>query len=594
MFFRLNLAGIMTEWQRILDQLDYAFQPIVNIHSGSIYGFEALLRGCTQVGFPSIDAFFNQAYASGQLCDIDRVLREKAMAKFCAAGWQHKALLFYNLDNRLLESEQTDPSGILASAEKYGMDNHLCLEISEKHEIKYDGAAIDILKHYRQKGLRVAIDDYGTGFSGLQLLYYTDPDFIKIDRFFIQDIATDLKKKLFVSTLVNNAHMMGSVVLAEGVETQREYFECLEIGCDLIQGFFVQKPTTCMEELADQYSHVCGLDRRKQGERTSDKSLLLTGIEYTHPVSITTNAFDVFTLFQSGRSAFIPVINQIGEPVGIVREASFKSFAYSRFGRELLQNKAARSKLTDFMDPLPKVDIHSTAEHILEIFNLNKGVEAILITDQMRYAGHLSARSLLSVLHEKNLSIARDQNPLTRLPGNNVIFEFVSEALESCADCYTLVYFDFDKFKPYNDRYGFRQGDRVILRFAEILREFGQATLTAHIGGDDFFLGFRRCDRNLVYRNVHECVERFCLDVEHFYDTEDLAKGYILSKDRSGFEKEFPLMTLSAVIIEMPCGRIQHSHDYISKVMASGKKIAKQTDNHMYFEILDSAEVFAC
>lgn len=578
----------MRNWQYILNQLDFAFQPIVNIHSGSIYGFEALLRGCEQADFTDIDHFFSEAHRCGQLSPIDKILREKALQKFSAAGWHNKAMLFYNLDNRLLESEGFDSSSIQASVELFGMGNHLCLEISEKQELKFDGQSMETVRQLRRQGLRIAIDDYGTGFSGLQLLYYTDPDFIKIDRFFIQDIATDIKKKLFVSSLVNNAHMMGSIVLAEGVETQREYLECLEIGCDLIQGYFVQKPTTCMTELQAVYPHVSGLDRRKRNERLSDRTLILSGMEYTPPVSIGTNLFDIFTLFQSGGANFIPIVNHINEPIGIVREASFKSFAYSRFGRELLQNRASRNKLADFIDSLPTIDIHSTAEHILEVFNLNKGVEAILITDQMRYVGHLSASSLLSVLHEKNLAIARDQNPLTRLPGNNVIFEFVSEALEGCDECYTVVYFDFDKFKPYNDRYGFRQGDRVILRFAEILREFGQATLTAHIGGDDFFLGYRRCDHSRVQHHTQECLERFQLDIEHFYDSEDIVNGFIRSKDRNGCPMDFPIMTISAVIIEMPCGRIRHSHDYLSKVLANGKKRAKESPVHLHFEVLES------
>lgn len=574
----------MHDWKKLLHRLDFAFQPIIDIHSGSLYGCEALLRGTDKVGFASIDAFFESAYTEGTLCHIEPDLRKMAMRKFREAGLQTQALLFYNLDNRLLECPNADPSSFLSDAEDMGLGHHFCLEISEKHPMDYEGGEFQSLQKLRKQGLRLAIDDYGTGFSGLQLLYYTDPDYIKIDRFFIQDIATDLKKKLFVSSLVNNAHMMGSVVLAEGVETQREYLACLEIGCDLVQGYYVQRPTLDIKELEPRYPHVCSLERRRRTERISDRSLIQSGLEFTEPVPIGSNAFDVFTRFQTGTAQFMPVVNHTGEPVGIIREASFKRFAYSRFGRELLQNKAARGKLEDFMDKIPVVDIHSTTEHILEVFSLHKGVEAILISENMRYAGHLSARSLLGVLHEKNIAIARDQNPLTRLPGNNVIFEYVSSALENTNEDHVLVYSDFDKFKPYNDRYGFRQGDRVILRFAEILREYGNAQLTAHIGGDDFFLGYRNRDPALVFGAIHECMKRFHDDVRGFYESEDIGNGYITSTDRDGVLCNFPIMTVSAVAIHLALGAPRPGLELLSRIMAEGKKKAKEHPGLLHVE----------
>ena len=87
--------------------------------------------------------------------------------------------------------------------------------------------------------------------------------------------------------------------------------------------------------------------------------------------------------------------------------------------------------------------------------------------------------------------MARDQNPLTKLPGNNSIGDHISASLEAQhPGRHTFVYFDFNDFKPFNDHYGFRQGDRAILLFAEIMQRNLPGTFIGHIGGDDFFAAF--------------------------------------------------------------------------------------------------------
>jgi diguanylate cyclase (GGDEF)-like protein len=198
--------------------------------------------------------------------------------------------------------------------------------------------------------------------------------------------------------------------------------------------------------------------------------------------------------------------------------------------------------------------------------------------DNLKYKGFLNARSLLKVLNEKNLAIARDQNPLTKLPGNTLIHKCVSEAMLETNTPYFFVYFDFDNFKPYNDTYGFRQGDRVILLFSELLksRAINLYGFAGHIGGDDFFMVVKGSDLNKVYSTVQKLVKRFKNDVTSFYDSEAIGKGYILAKDRDGKEVRFPLMTASAVILELPSPRsCVCSVEEIGKKMADKKKSAK-------------------
>jgi len=571
----------MNNWTEILQILDFAFQPIVNAHTGSTFGFEALLRNVTTAGFSSIDEVFGAAFEDHTLVGLETALRLKAITKFVNSNFHLQSHLFLNIDNRALGIAGSCQPALWDLLEKFQLKHRICFEISEKQQINFEGTSIETMRTLRHNGISLAIDDYGTGFSGLQLLYYTDPAFIKVDRFFIQDISTDLKKKNFVNNLVQSAHQMGSLVVAEGVETIQEYYECLELGCDLIQGYLVERPQTDMTKLALHYQVIATLSQQNFRHRHTDRSLTQSRIENISPVRIDSNIFDVFFLFQHNNLSFIPVVNLFGEPIGIVRECQFKRYAYSRFGRELLQNASAKQSLMQFVDAMPIIDCSTPAEKILEVYSLSNGADCLLVTEQMRYIGVLSAHSLLSILHEKNITIARDQNPLTRLPGNNIIFEFVSQCLSEMNELFHLVYLDIDNFKPFNDRYGFRQGDRVILLVAELLKEISGANLIAHIGGDDFFVAFKNFELPYVLELVSKALQAFTQNVKPFYDSEDRTQGYILAKARGSEDlQRFPLLTCSASIVELEPGRDRIAQDTFSKVIADGKRIAKNDASH--------------
>lgn len=221
----------------------------------------------------------------------------------------------------------------------------------------------------------------------------------------------------------------------------------------------------------------------------------------------------------------------------------------------------------------------------VEIFTQNEQIEGIIIVENLKYKGFLNTRSLLNVLNEKNLAIARDQNPLTKLPGNTMIHRYVSEAILETSSSHYFIYFDFDNFKPYNDTYGFRQGDRVILLFSEILKSRAQSLygFAGHIGGDDFFMGVKGIDLRKLYAKIQKLIRRFQNDVISFYDPEAIEKGCILAKDRHGEKTSFPLLTVSAVILELPAPRsIVFSVEEIAKKMSQLKKDAKSSPENTY------------
>ncbi|MBI5592684.1 MAG: EAL domain-containing protein [Deltaproteobacteria bacterium] len=569
---------------RIFNIVDYAFQPIVNIHSGVCYGYEALLRNHEAAGFSSINELFDTAYNDQVLHAVDLYLREKAITKFTQLEWKNQVKLFFNLDNRVLSSADYKPGNTLNQLKFSNLtQDAFCFEISERHELSHNQAVSDVLNNYRSQGFKIAVDDCGAGFAGLKLLYYIRPDFVKIDRFFIQDITDDLNKRIFVASMVNLAHILGSVVIAEGVETKKEYYSCRNIGCDLIQGYLVQRPTVDIGQLQFRYDHIMALSEEEQRkDKSGDKNLIDMQMEYIDPVLSCSNVFDVFEKFKTRQHhTFFPVVNNNNEPLGIISDKSFKDYTFSRFGSQLLQNPSIGKSLNRFITRFPITDIHTPVEKILEIYTQNENIEGIIIVDNLKYKGFLNARSLLKVLNEKNLAIARDQNPLTKLPGNTLIHKYVSEAMLETGIPHYLVYFDFDNFKPYNDTYGFRQGDRVIMLFSEILKSRAQNLygFAGHIGGDDFFMGVKDMELKKVYAKVQKLVKRFKNDVSSFYDSEAIEKGCIMARDREGRKVCFPLLTVSAVILELPAHRSTvYSVEEIGKKMADKKKSAKNSE----------------
>ena len=235
-------------WNEILSVLDMAFQPIVNIHSGACYGYEALLRNTEETGFASIADFFDSCHALGILPQIEMELRDKALAKFVTLPNFRTAKLFINLDNRALDSDGSLARQTRAMIERHGIaQSAVVFEISERHALGQPSDAISPVLHYKRHGFRLAIDDFGTGFAGLQLLYFSEPDLLKIDRFFISDIADDAKKKVFLAHIVNIAHLLGTVVVAEGVEHKAQMDFMRRHNCDRVQGYYFSRPLPVAE-----------------------------------------------------------------------------------------------------------------------------------------------------------------------------------------------------------------------------------------------------------------------------------------------------------------------------------------------------------
>ncbi|CBA16990.1 EAL domain-containing protein [Xanthomonas albilineans] len=214
-----------------------AFQPIVDAATRTIYAYEALVRG--EDG-SSAAAMLGRVRPE-QLHHFDQTCRVQAIATATRLGLRTR--LSINFIPNAMYEPTTCIRMTLAAAERFGMPiSGLIFELSESEYITDLPKVMQILNRCAEHGFLTAIDDFGAGHSGLNLLADFQPHLIKLDIGLIHGIDTSATRRHIVGGIVQMAAALGCTVLAEGVETPAEYHALRTLGIDLYQGYLFAKP----------------------------------------------------------------------------------------------------------------------------------------------------------------------------------------------------------------------------------------------------------------------------------------------------------------------------------------------------------------
>jgi diguanylate cyclase (GGDEF)-like protein len=573
--------------KHILDSLDYALQPIVDVGTGVVYGYEAQIRNCSRAGASSPDDLLNQAHAQGFLPHLETALLRKAATKFMALRTATGTKLFFKLDGRGLGENEDPRMNMDAILVEYGLQkSQICLEFSGRHQETLSDISHHALSDLRQSGFMIALDDFGRGSSELRLLHDMSPEYVRIDRFFLSGIDSDPRKKLFVTTVANLAHVLGARVIAECIETEREFRACRDAGCDLVQGYFIAKPSAAPGSAKLFYDHIRA--DTPNGKRKEEQCRIRNELLELPTVQFDSSMNDLLDLFVHNQDAsIIPVLDANQEPRGIIHERDLKAYLYAGGPDDEDAKAALDFPLRSFVRACPIADIDSNADMLLVTFASSINSDGIIITQNFRYTGFLSATSLLKIIHEKRLQEAQDQNPLTGLPGNGAVSRFISKSACTTASDRHICYIDFDNFKPFNDTYGYRQGDRAIILFSELLQKHvtGNNSFHGHIGGDDFMAGFLTGDQMEIATRMRALRRAFRTDVESFYQPEHREQGFMRAQDRYGTMRDFPLLQCSISILTLPKG-VPASTGLITEEIGQLKGAAKSTDDGIALKTL--------
>jgi diguanylate cyclase (GGDEF)-like protein len=556
------------------------YQPIVDFKKQNIFGYESLIRGPSDSPLHNPVMLFDAARREGRLTDLDLLCRKTGIRGFKERRLGGK--LFLNATPQGLLEPQHRSGLTLEFLHEIGLTpENVVIEITEQYPLTDFTFMDHALEHYREMGFEIAIDDLGAGYSGLRRWSELRPEYVKIDRHFIQNIHEDAIKQSFVRSIADIAKGLNCHVIAEGIETHEECQTLIEMGIGFGQGYYFSKP-----QVSPPYTVSSALFR--VADRARNRNLLwqsrenIADLLHKAPCLHAHNTVEeTYVLFAKDENlSAVTVVDEKQQPAGLVRRSKLYSTFSSQYGRAL---HGAKSVLTCMDRSFVMVEKHWNIEHVSSLItdNMKSQIEAdFVIVDEGRYAGVGKVLGLLKKITELQIRNARYANPLTLLPGNVPIFEYLDQLIQD-RQVFTVAYCDIDNFKPYNDVYGYGEGDKVIKLIAEILRSNVHPSIDfiGHVGGDDFIVVFsgdnwmERC-RSILHDFEHQ--------IPDLYSDEDILRGGILSHSREGDERFFPIMTLSIGAV-IPNTTQSITHDDVANMASQAKHHAKAISGNSLF-----------
>lgn len=234
-------------------KFSHAFQPIIDVTSGAIVSYEALLRGTNN---EPPGCVFNKINKSS-LMSFDQYNREHALELAARLGVDC-ALNINFTPGAILFEEGLYVTATLEKAKSLGFDaKQLVIEIIESEFIHDIDLLASVLNELRGESMVIAIDDFGAAYSGLNMLAEIQPDLIKLDMSLLRDIDHHGPRQAIVKGIFSVCVDLGIDVLAEGVESQGEFNFLRSIGVKLYQGYFFAKPGfECLPQISNSFDNI--------------------------------------------------------------------------------------------------------------------------------------------------------------------------------------------------------------------------------------------------------------------------------------------------------------------------------------------------
>lgn len=235
-------AGLEASFQRALQSLYVAYQPIVDVRNRSVFGYEALLR-CDEPSLPHPGDVIDAAERLDCLDDVGRAIRDHAAKPMADA--EERGTLFVNLH----VTDLVDPMLCAAEAPLSKIAERVVLEITERSSLDEVKDARARVAELRQMGFRIAVDDMGAGYAGLTSFALLEPEIVKLDMALVRDVNASRTKQKVIRSMTSLSQDMGMLVVAEGVQTPEERDALVDLGCDLLQGFLFAQPSAPFPEV---------------------------------------------------------------------------------------------------------------------------------------------------------------------------------------------------------------------------------------------------------------------------------------------------------------------------------------------------------
>ncbi|MBK9087853.1 MAG: EAL domain-containing protein [Holophagales bacterium] len=486
--------------------LSTAFQPVFRARTGELEGCEALLRLPPGSGFPGPYEAFTAALRVGLASELEvastaRVLRD-------AEPFVGEHLIFLNVLAPFLTDPRLGAHWLVEKVVAHGRQpSQVILELPEISRISNFQEFSRALDPYRLAGFRIAIDDFGAGYTNLRMITDISPDFVKLDRVFIEGIFANARKRILVESVVSLCHRINCSVVAEGIETKEDLETCLSAGVDSLQGFLLARPGPAEHAFFVEDVTVTGARGREMAGPTQGPTMPAEA-----PLSAANACFradpelDALPVLLSGRCWLLgrraapPSFRGVGRPLGAGR----RNDAAGTGGRADRAAGAIQTVRPDRRD------------------GTGKGLPG---PPPVRRP----PRPLLAPPRRERARGAPPHGPSGKRPAGGR-----GGTPPARRTPFGLARLNVRRFRAFNDRYGFLRGDKLLAHVAAVLRTLSYeepGSFLAHYGADDF--GFLMSpDR--IPDVLQRAIQGIRSTVGNFYDPDDLAAGGLVGRDARG------------------------------------------------------------
>ena len=565
--------------------LSAVFQPIVDFDGRTILGYEGLIRGPAGSPLESPEALLRQAAHEGLSVALEHAAARTCVTAFAGLGCDGK--LFLNFGAEALVALGNARQRTIDWLQRFGMSaDRLVLELTEQCAIADVNRFARTVAALRETGIQFALDDYGTANASMNLWVRLQPDIVKIDRFFIDDIANDPLKFEAVRAMQQFAGASGARLVAEGIENAADLIVVRDMGIALGQGFLFGRPNArAAPHLAQAACDALGaghiavfpgatrspIAASPSGGMAAAKMIVSAP---SVPMSATNN--DVLALFSRLPTLHALAVVEHDQPIALINRRGFMDRYALPYHRELFGKRPCM--LFANVSPV-LIEKSMTVEQMAKLLASDDQrylADGFVITDDGRYVGLGTGESLVRAVTEVRIEAARYANPLTFLPGNIPISSHIARLIAHRAAFYAC-YVDLNHFKPFNDRYGYWQGDEVLKFAATVLADVCDPTrdFLGHVGGDDFLILFQSEDWQA---RAARAIATFNAGALRFYADEDRAAGGTQGEDRRGNSTfyGFVTMAIGSVGVHPSEGDARYGSEEIASVAALAKHRAKQ------------------
>jgi diguanylate cyclase (GGDEF)-like protein len=570
------------------------FQPIVDLGSGTVVGYEGLIRGPRGTDLEPPAALFAQAARDGATIALEQAAALACLDAFAALRCDGKLFLNFSAGTIVQLARERERVRQRLGRARIGAER-IVIELTEQTampDVARIGPAVASL---RDAGIQFALDDYGTANASMNLWLRLHPDVVKIDRFFIHDIARDPLKFEAVRAMQHFAHASGAQLIAEGIENECDLIVVRDMGICCVQGFLLGRPNAQPSPVvapaardAIRTPHIAvfpGATRTARPAGTIAAKMLVPAPAL--PLDATSN--DVLDLFNRMPALHAVALVERGRPVALVNRRGFIDRFTLPYHREVFGKKPCLQFANDA--PL-MIDNATTVEELAMLLASHDQrylADGFVITEHGRYVGLGTGESLVRAVTEMRIEAARYANPLTFLPGNIPISAHIDRLLARDAGFHAC-YVDLNQFKPFNDQYGYWQGDEVLKFAATVLAGVcdPQRDFLGHVGGDDFLVLFQRDDWRT---RAADAIARFNDGAQRFYTQADRQAGGLRGEDRHGNPAFFGFVTMAIGAVGVPAGAngaMRYGSDEIASVAALAKRRAKQQPDGLAVVDLDA------